>query len=124
MTTTVRRPLQPEQWIAFLAVTIVAAGILLLSGCSNPLASQRLNVVAFVSPSCKPCLLDKPALMQIAYSGYVTVDAVNVDENKQLAKQYGVTVLPTYIVLTEDWQEIFRTHQVEMLRRYLVRVYG
>lgn len=49
---------------------------------------------------CGPCMMLAPILEEIAeeYDGKVTVGKVNVDDEAELAAQFGITSIPTVIL--------------------------
>jgi thioredoxin 1 len=53
------------------------------------------------APWCKPCIGMQPALEEfaVAYKGKVMVAKVNVDDNTETAKTYGVRSLPTMMLV-------------------------
>ena len=55
----------------------------------------------FWAPWCGPCMMLSPALAQIAAEneGKLKVGKVNVDEEMELAMQFGVTSIPLLVVL-------------------------
>ena len=57
-------------------------------------------LVDFWAEWCGPCKMIAPILDELAdeYSGRVNVGKVNVDENQQLAAEYGVRAIPTLIL--------------------------
>jgi thioredoxin 1 len=62
---------------------------------SNPLA-----VIDCWAPWCGPCRLVAPVLEELArdYVGRIAFGKLNVDENKQVATEYGVMSIPTLLV--------------------------
>jgi len=62
--------------------------------------------IYFSAPWCGPCRMFGPVMDRIAASG-IPVQKVNVDENRELAMQYGVMSVPT-TVLVENGQVVTR----------------
>lgn len=62
--------------------------------------------IYFSAPWCGPCRMFGPVMDRVAASG-IPVQKVNVDENKELAMQYGVMSVPT-TVLVENGQVVTR----------------
>jgi thioredoxin 1 len=57
-------------------------------------------LVDFWAVWCGPCKMLTPTIDQIAkeFEGKVKVGKVNVDENQQLAAQYGIMSIPTVMI--------------------------
>ncbi len=60
-------------------------------------------VVDFWAVWCGPCKMLAPTLDQIAaeFEGKAKVGKVNVDENQQLAAQYGIMSIPTVMIFKD-----------------------
>ena len=54
-------------------------------------------LVDFWAPWCGPCIMAAPVLEKIAgeYEGQLKVCKVNVDDERQIATQYGIMSIPT-----------------------------
>ena len=63
------------------------------------LDGQGLSVVDFWATWCGPCQMLHPILDQLAdeEGDRITVYSVNVDENQNLATEYGVMSIPTLL---------------------------
>ena len=71
------------------------------------LAQPGLLVADFWAEWCGPCKMLGPVVEQLAgtYDGKAVVGKVNVDEEPELARRYGIMSIPT-VIFFKDGQEI------------------
>ena len=64
-------------------------------------AAAPLGMVDFCADWCGPCKMLSPVIVSLAdqYEGKVLVGKVNVDEEPELARRFGVMSIPTVVFL-------------------------
>ncbi len=70
---------------------------------SEVLDSSTPVLVDFWATWCAPCRAIAPALEELAsqYKGQVKIAKVDVDENQQIAQQFGIRSIPTLILFKD-----------------------
>jgi len=61
-------------------------------------------LIDFYADWCGPCVTMKPIIEELEkeLTGKVEVKKINVDENEEETKRYGILSIPTYLILKDD----------------------
>ncbi|OTF76534.1 thioredoxin-like protein [Euroglyphus maynei] len=67
-------------------------------------AGDKLVVVDFYATWCGPCRLIAPVLEKMAEENKdkLVVLKVDVDENEELTNEYGITSMPTFVLIKNE----------------------
>lgn len=68
---------------------------------STVLESDKLSMVDFWAVWCGPCIAVAPVVEKLAeeYKGKVVIGKVDVDNNPEVALQYGIRSIPTILFI-------------------------
>jgi thioredoxin len=94
---------------------------------TNPTTWQYLGdkpaIIDFYADWCKPCKLVEGPLKELAkeYEGKIYIYKVNVDKHKDLAKEIGISSIPTMIFapIGQDPQILMGAKSKEELKKYI-----
>ncbi|CAI6081776.1 thioredoxin [Cohnella sp. JJ-181] len=73
----------------------------------NETVSDGVSLLDFWAPWCGPCKMQLPIVEELSteLQGTATIAKVNVDEQPELASQFGVMSIPT-LILFKDGQPV------------------
>lgn len=93
-------------------LTVVAVLICLSTESRSENAVPPANTVLldFYGSQCPPCRAMRPVIEQLKKAGY-PVRSINVDEERALAQQYGITNIPCFIMIS-DGRIFYRTQGI------------
>ena len=73
------------------------------------LENKGMTVIDFWAPWCMPCKMLSPIVDEVAEEMQdITIGKVNIDEQQELAMQFGIMSIPTLVVL-QDGKEVKRS---------------
>ncbi len=73
----------------------------------NATVAEGVSLLDFWAPWCGPCKMQLPIVEELSgeLAGKATIAKVNVDEEPELASQFGVMSIPT-LILFKDGQPV------------------
>ena len=76
---------------------------LLLQLQKSPIPKEKLVLIDFYADWCGPCRTMGPVVDQIAkdYDGKVKVGKINVDEEHEIAAQFGIRSIPCFVFMKD-----------------------
>lgn len=94
----------------------------LYAGCelnqeATPQPASKVEVLDFYAPWCGPCKRFDPDIKRLEAKGWL-VKRIDVDRRSDLASQWRINSLPTYIV-TKNGREVGRASNPSQLRNIL-----
>lgn len=81
----------------------------LLTGCEQP-----TTLYVFTSPTCGPCKRDYPKVRALIKTGAVNVKVISVDRDPEVAKEFNVVSVPTYMLFSNN-KLVLRTHNIDLV---------
>lgn len=89
-------------------MTLATTLVLALLTASAPAADRDAPVLLdFHAEWCGPCKQMRPAVKQLSERGY-PVRSIDVDESPDIAERYGVSQVPTFVVIDREGRELAR----------------
>ena len=103
--------------VVVLAVAVVAVIVMKKGGAASPSAQPTTQAVGGMprlvdlgSTTCIPCKMMAPVLDELAkeYAGRMQVEFIDVNENPDAAKPFGIKLIPTQVFLDANGKERWR----------------
>ncbi len=112
------------RYIIILSVCLLAAAAILAGKNQEPADATVVSadgnmprLLDLGSHTCTPCRMMIPELEAVSedYAGVVNVEFIDVNENPNAARSYGIRLIPTQIIFDARGNELFR-HEGYMSR--------
>ncbi len=114
----IKRFARPLLW---LAMVVLFSAEIASGGDLSPLPSPSAAVLMdFYADWCGPCRSMAPSVESLAQAGYL-VERINIDRQPELARRYGVSAVPCYVVV-EQGREIDRVTGVTTIERLKLKL--
>lgn len=79
--------------------------------------SNKINILKFEKKGCGPCRMADILLNKVSQKYQLEIQKIDVVENEAALKQYGITSVPTVLVLDENGQEIKRLNNYALITK-------
>src|SRR5262249_25562443 len=91
-------------------MTIASLLLALVTAANSPSsgAVSDLTLLDFHSERCGPCREMRPAVKELIVKGY-PVKSIDIEHSSDLAERFGVSAVPTFIVVDGSGRELDRT---------------
>jgi thioredoxin 1 len=73
-----------------------------------------MKALKFEASWCQPCKMLTKVMEDASEQITIQVDKIDIDENMELAKQYGIRGVPTLVLVDDEGKEIKRQSGVMM----------
>ena len=103
--------------VVVLAVAVVAVIVMKKGGAASPSAQPTTQAVGGMprlvdlgSTTCIPCKMMAPVLEELKkeYAGRMQVEFIDVNENPDAAKPFGIKLIPTQVFIDAKGKELWR----------------
>lgn len=84
--------------------------------------NNKIAIIDFWAPWCMPCLALSPILKELEKEMSIPFGKLNVDENIEIAKEFGIMSIPTLIIFL-DGKEVDRLIGVMPKEEIKERIY-
>lgn len=100
----------PQQTDAAVADTTTNSNGTRTSASGREQGDQMPRVIDFWAEWCQPCKIMKPVFTRLEkeYDGRVAFEAISVDEDEEMAADYDITAIPTFIFIDSNGREVSR----------------
>ena len=98
----------PEQRLAFYCSFLYHTSMVVIAGTKDTFQKEVLNekgivFVDFYAQWCGPCKMTSPIIDELSeeYKGKMSFVKIDVDTNQELASQYNIFSIPTFIIFNK-----------------------
>lgn len=67
-----------------------------------------MKLLKFEASWCQPCKMMSKVIQETRHDVTVPIEAIDIDENQEMAVKYGIRGVPTMVLVDDNGQEVKR----------------
>lgn len=88
---------------------------------NNIIETSDKKIIVFSAPWCGPCRIYKPQLESFSNESNISVYAVNIDDNGELADKLNIRSVPTTYVYNQDDSKVIIGAKLDEVKSFFIK---